>query len=916
MDEDQLPAFTLSVNSLTDPSKVQGVRSTTIRIIATPEARRVLGTEYIAQVGRSGTRPVLRIGEGDVDLFRAEVVPVKWTRDVIECLAVGGNASWFEYAKSVKLDKIDLGNSLAPFVPSDTWTDANSLLYMALIDFGSFDGQPSTYNVTRYMLRAAFRAHLLIDKAFEGSGWTVKANGKLLSVWEKIIVIDPSHDPLTPIMYKGATGKRAGISGPWSVTINELGTTPVATPYEFTGWDPPGTTTYSYLVPSTGTLRVRAENVFVSFDPFDPPTVGTRIYMQLFDSLTGSVLASTYSVYDPISGQALFNHTFAAIPVTSGQEVKVAFQCEVGAYLGSSQDTSPDQVLSFAMNDDLVEHQFIPWTLSDTSFWSIPNSTSIQLTGLPPSISLAELITALCADQCIVIDTDADSNTIALWYFDEYMRSFVSTSGSRDWSTRLDHSSAPERSADKQLKGVRFRMKEDDEDDLLKRRNAETTGIGYGNVDVDGDGVGSAMDVSLPFAASMNDTTFDGVAIPALREYGAVAGENNYRRQPRIFIDAGMVSGNWKYNGSARSTYPRLYFTTSDVDRTPVHFGNADAGYEGTVATRWANRLDTMLHGDILTAYFHLRDNELQDFDFGMPTLVDDGSGPAWYWVQEIRDHRFGAGLPTKVTLVKIPDVEYQAPANPPVEFPDPPVPFVCEGPGTASIVVAPGGGTKLFVIDGTSTHFTIRGPSQTFTWPINASDGIDIGEGSWCIYASDADGNPGGSIHDLQIGMFTENDIMSVDLSRMNDLRDVYMTEIETAATFAPFNADLENISIGGAELISVLPSFVNVDGLQSFSIDNMSVLSALPDFSTDALATFSIQSCPSLASIGTLPKINQLDIADTGITDPAVIDALVNALHPASAGVATFNGLLSLRTSASDTNYNACISAGWTII
>lgn len=247
--------------------------------------------------------------------------------------------------------------------------------------------------------------------------------------------------------------------------------------------------------------------------------------------------------------------------------------------------------------------------------------------------------------------------------------------------------------------------------------------------------------------------------------------------------------------------------------------------------------------------------------------------------------------------------------------WPVPPPPFVCEGPGTASIVVAPGGGTKLYVTDGTSTHFTIRGPSHTFTWPLGALDGIEIGDGPWCIYASDAAGNPGGIIYDLQIGMFTQNDIMSVDLSRMSGLQNVSFILVETAATFAPFNADLENLSIDGAALISVLPSFVNVDGLRSFSIADMSVLSALPDFSTDALATLYIQSCPSLASIGTLPMINWLYIADTGITDPAVVDALVNALHPASGGIATFNGLLSLRTSASDTNYSSCISAGWTI-
>ena len=241
---------------------------------------------------------------------------------------------------------------------------------------------------------------------------------------------------------------------------------------------------------------------------------------------------------------------------------------------------------------------------------------------------------------------------------------------------------------------------------------------------------------------------------------------------------------------------------------------------------------------------------------------------------------------------------------------------FVCEEPETASIVVAPGGGTKVFVSGGTSTHFTIRGPSQTYTWPVNAPDGIEIGQGPWCIYASDSEGNQGGSIHDIQLGMYEGNDLLSVDLSRMNDLMDVYMILIGPATTFTPFNGDLKNFLISGAALISVLPSFSNIDGLQSFSIDSMSVLSALPDFSPDALASLFIHACPYLAGTGTLPKVSNLDIADTGITDPAVVDALVNALHPASSGIATFNGLLALRTSASDTNYNACISAGWTFI
>lgn len=137
LDDGQLPAFTLSVNSLTDPSKVQGTRSTTMRVISTPESRRALGSEHGA-AARPSVRPILRIGEGDADVFRAEVVPVKHTRDVIECLAVSGNASWFEYAKDVKRRAADLGESevVDAAMQQATWADEMGLLYFPLVQFG------------------------------------------------------------------------------------------------------------------------------------------------------------------------------------------------------------------------------------------------------------------------------------------------------------------------------------------------------------------------------------------------------------------------------------------------------------------------------------------------------------------------------------------------------------------------------------------------------------------------------------------------------------------------------------------------------------------------------------------------------------------------------------------------------------
>ena len=61
-DDQQPPAFTLSVNSIYDPGKVNGGTSTTIKVISTKEAKRILGSEYVAMVPRSD-RPRLRIGD-------------------------------------------------------------------------------------------------------------------------------------------------------------------------------------------------------------------------------------------------------------------------------------------------------------------------------------------------------------------------------------------------------------------------------------------------------------------------------------------------------------------------------------------------------------------------------------------------------------------------------------------------------------------------------------------------------------------------------------------------------------------------------------------------------------------------------------------------------------------------------------
>jgi len=54
------------------------------------------------------------------------------------------------------------------------------------------------------------------------------------------------------------------------------------------------------------------------------------------------------------------------------------------------------------------------------------------------------------------------------------------------------------------------------------------------------------------------------------------------------------------------------------------------------------------------------------------------------------------------------------------------------------------------------------------------------------------------------------------------------------------------------------------------------------------------------------------------SAISSSAVVDAFVNALTTGleATRYANFNGLLALRTSASDANYAACIAMGWIIL
>jgi hypothetical protein len=293
--------------------------------------------------------------------------------------------------------------------------------------------------------------------------------------------------------------------------------------------------------------------------------------------------------------------------------------------------------------------------------------------------------------------------------------------------------------------------------------------------------------------------------------------------------------------------------------------------------------------------------------------------------------------------------------------LPIPPPPtdtFVCSGPGYCSVTVdaAAGGAAYVYAISSTG-HWAVRDAATG----VVTVDQVALADGaSYCLWSCDGDGNISGDITGLYL-----NEASAYDASGLAALQALSLTACTmgtmpalsthtalqtlvaanclslTAIPSLSANTDLQTFSVDNCPLLTALPSLAAGSSLTYFGVENCPLLTALPSLATQSLLyTCRVVSCPlptalpafhpsanvdiyvehaaALTGVGALPKIIRLVVNDTAISSSAVVDAFVNALTtgPEATRYANFNGLLALRTSASDTNYAACIAAGWTIL
>lgn len=679
---DQDPAFSFSVNELTDPSKVSGTKSNTIRLANTKGLRQLVDSEMMNTAPRAD-RPILEHGRGSGSVFRQEVLPIRIDRNEAQMIAVGGNAAWFDWARKTKLNEMDLGFSepVTKTYQRDGWEDETRLVNFPIVDFGSLEARAATYDVTVDKLRPAYRIGNLLETVFSEIGYHVVPRGRLVRHWNKLGLLAPSDSvksrpdassPLRsdPVPYGGG------------FPSNPIQTAPVTSTPAFMAFDNGGTTGPGYFDDTILTASQRYEptsNTLLSVEIVDFEIVtwnaameGARVAFVLWEKTQGIPLGVFWS--EPLISAPGFPGTPLTPILVSGTYetslVEAGKQVTIG--LWNDQGLSGVNATANVNSSTSGKAHFVPLTMP------YAEDLPLYLNSALPKWSVMDLVKAMLAARFLVLDTPVGGNTINVFYFDDYFGTPAPGVTTRDWTGRIDHTTAPAKVIDDAPIRIQYEFAEDKGDVTVKGVNALLPAPGYGNGIVEVGGYGQEQTVKVPFAASAMGFILDGLRVPIMRDKDADYQEDKYDREVRLLIFDGVADGAWKHAGDSLTEYPKTYFNWPGDRSIPVGFDNnvvfGDERASGSIFDN-GRKKHAILQSPALEAFLVLRNHEVQDFNHGVPTLVDDSSGPAWYYAHEIKHYEPGKNLPAKCLLVRIPgttiDPVSTTPDNGGIEYPE-----------------------------------------------------------------------------------------------------------------------------------------------------------------------------------------------------------------------------------------------------
>ena len=359
---------------------------------------------------------------------------------------------------------------------------------------------------------------------------------------------------------------------------------------------------------------------------------------------------------------------------------------------------------------------------------------------------------------------------------------------------------------------------------------------------------------------------------------------------------------------------------------TPLTLRIFDAMNANCVMTKFFDVPPTVFCG-VPDLEYNFIDNGDSTFDLEITMNTTEGFTPGDIYVEQggvtAGEQTFGA-LPDTLTFASLNNsqavtvhfvnlVEGCPPYVEDIGVPEEPE-LLCEGDETASFTVQSGGTAYLYMVTSTGS-FTARNAYGDLYIRPSEEGLLELPTGQYCVYPSDGEGTKSGTVTDFAVS----GDIVDLVTERLISTiwyQYLGLPVITSMPAVASTNTALIYYVISYGTLLTSVPPMGDYEDLEVYQVNNCPLITSIPDMNPSARMSLVFTGDDALATFGVLPIIRSITISGSNITDPDVVDAIINALNPpeGTSGFCIIGSLLSLRTSASDTNYNACVSAGWT--
>jgi hypothetical protein len=636
VEPDEFPRFTFALDDIEDITAVRGARSTTITVPATNANRQALGGYAMAEAGTD--EMTCKVLEGTAAYFDGTANVTSRSNEEYNLSAIGSSSVWMQAMKDVNLRDLDMGATATvneAFV-ENTWTDTTTPLYFPVVDYGSLELRAAGYNVPFTKVRPGIRVLNFLRRAFLDAGFALEFTGAFNELVPKLVILNNNNTIPISDAYKAQTSATFAADGTQILNTTVPTYEDVLFPSVIS--DPSGTYagTGKYTAPfdlgSQPTLTVSLASTFLGGPGF------LVVALQVYDYNTLSVVESKAYVMSSNNAGITDTFTFNTFQMGAGRDYGIRASCN---YAGGGSVVT------------VITAAEITW---DTQSIEWQSGLELDIAKQAPKMKALDCFKWMCNLFCLQVVTQGTA--VKVGYYDEFYQPV--SDGFTDLSARCDGDAV--KVTDPVPSAYIFKHKEDSDDRLIADLRDRDGEYGAGDFKYSTGGNDDERDIEIGFAATAMATVFGELRVPALREVDAKLLEapnpdagfypDTYDWEPRLMIADDLATGDWTFNGGARTTYPNCYSYSGSTSGLSTLFGVV-SGTPGNVTRRWSNKLRRWI-APVLQVDVFWADHELMAFDPSKPVKAHDGQMAGFYYPQKVDQHRFGMGLSSETTLIPL----------------------------------------------------------------------------------------------------------------------------------------------------------------------------------------------------------------------------------------------------------------------